>query len=208
MTGIEHYPTFLFAGILLNLTPGADTIYILSRSIAQGRKAGVASVLGIMTGSIVHTTFAALGLSVILATSAVIYQTVKYIGAAYLVYLGVRMFFASEFLLNPDSCRKQEPLLDIYRQGVLTNVLNPKVALFFLSFLPQFIDPAFARGPLPFLVLGLTFTTTGTIWCFVLATSASALTVRLRNNSVIARALQKICGVVFVALGLQLAVRK
>ena len=207
MTGIDHYITFLIAGILLNLTPGADTLYIVSRSVAQGRKAGVASAFGIMTGSIVHTTFAAFGLSAVLAASALAYQTIKYLGAAYLLYLGVRMIIEKSHLLVGGKEIPPDPLRNIYRQGVFTNILNPKVALFFLSFLPQFIDPNFAHGPIPFLILGLTFTTTGTLWCLVLAYSAASFTRRLREHTASAKFMQKLCGAVFVGLGLRLAIR-
>jgi threonine/homoserine/homoserine lactone efflux protein len=208
MFGIENYYTFLFAGIILNLTPGADTIYIISRSAAQGRRAGIASVLGIMTGSMIHTTFAAVGLSMILATSALAYEIVKYAGAGYLIYLGIKMLVLKSGTFITQNELKEDRLIEIYRQGVLTNVLNPKVALFFLSFLPQFINPQYTKGPLPFLLLGLTFTTTGTIWCLIVAYSAASLTKQLRQNQILMKIMQKLCGVVFILLGLQLAIRK
>lgn len=208
MIGIENYYTFLFAGILLNLTPGADSIYIISRSAAQGRRAGIASVLGIMTGSMIHTTFAALGLSMILATSALAYEIVKYAGAGYLMYLGIKMLVVPSGTIITQNELQKDRLIEIYRQGVLTNVLNPKVALFFLSFLPQFMNPQYAKGPLPFLLLGLTFTATGTLWCLIVAYSAASLTKRLRQNQILMKIMQKFCGCVFILLGLQLAVRK
>ena len=208
MMGIENFYTFLFAGIVLNLTPGADTIYIISRSVAQGRRAGIVSVLGIMTGSMIHTTFAALGLSMMLATSALAYEIVKYAGAGYLIYLGIKMLILKSDTFITQNGIQEDRLIEIYRQGVLTNVLNPKVALFFLSFLPQFVNPQYTKGPLPFLLLGLTFTTTGTIWCLIVAYSSASLTKRLRQNQIPMKIMQKICGFVFIFLGLQLAVRK
>ena len=144
MIGIQHYETFLLAGILLNLTPGNDTIYILSRTIAQGRKAGIMSVLGIATGSLVHTLFAAVGLSVIIAQSPVLFNIIKYAGAAYLFYIGIRMILSKSSVINLQKPEKQK-YNKIYLQAVLTNVLNPKVALFFISFLPQFIDPSYSN---------------------------------------------------------------
>ena len=137
MLGIEHFEMFLLAGILLNLTPGSDTIYILSRSIAQGKRAGIYSVLGISSGVAVHTTLAALGLSVILSTSALAFMAVKITGALYLGYLGLTTLLSKEnklMSLTEQVMTRKE----IYLQGLLTNILNPKVALFFLSFLPQF----------------------------------------------------------------------
>ena len=207
MPGIDNYVAFLLAGILLNLTPGADTIYILSRSIAQGRRAGVVSVLGIATGTCIHTLFAAFGLSIILTQSSMLFYTVQYAGAAYLMFLGIKLLVSESSFAQQSGLEHQSPFM-IYRQAVLTNVLNPKIALFFLSFLPQFINPEHARGPLPFLILGFTFLTTGTLWCLVIAYSASFMSERLRRNEQLSRRMNKVCGVVFVALGLQLAFKK
>src|SRR4030095_10565980 len=169
MFGIHDFGLFLAAGILLNLTPGPDTVYILGQSIAQRREAGIASALGISVGSIFHTCAAALGLSAILATSALAFGTIKLLGGAYLIFLGVKMIIdrsePSDRPLHFRRCTNASA----FRQGALTNMLNPKVALFFLAFLPQFIDPASPTKVLAFLSLGLTFVTTGTVWCLVLA---------------------------------------
>ena len=209
MFGIENYLGFILAGILLNLTPGSDTIYILTRSTAQGKKAGLVSALGISSGCLVHTVCAAFGLSLILTSSATLFHLVKYAGAVYLVYLGIKMFKERSRLFEAQqSGFDREDLLKIYRQGVITNVLNPKVALFFLSFLPQFIRADQGHGPLPFMILGMTFLITGTLWCLFLAYTASVMTGVLRNNAQIGQILQKFSGMVFVALGLQLAFKK
>ncbi|HUS02824.1 MAG TPA: LysE family translocator, partial [Chitinophagaceae bacterium] len=181
MLGIQHYETFLLAGILLNLTPGNDTIYILSRTVAQGRKAGVMSVLGIATGSLVHTFFAAVGLSVIIANSTALFNIIKYAGAAYLFYIGIRMIVSKSSIIKLDQ-PEDEKYKKIYWQAVLTNVLNPKVALFFISFLPQFIDPTYTDHYLSFIVLGLSFTVTGTLWCLVLALFASVISSAFIKN--------------------------
>jgi RhtB (resistance to homoserine/threonine) family protein len=205
MYGIENYIGFIVAGILLNLTPGADTMYILTRSITQGRKAGIYSVLGITSGGLIHTTFAAFGLSIILAKSALAFSIVKYIGVAYLVYLGIKMITERNNLFDNKSQKiETTDLFKIYRQGLLTNVLNPKVALFFLSLLPQFINPHYATGPIPFLILGVTFMTTGTIWCLILAYSASFITNTLRDNDRIGKMMQKISGFIFILLGIKI----
>ena len=163
MFGITHYETFLLAGIILNITPGSDTIYILSRSISQGRTAGFYSVLGISSGIAVHTLLAALGLSAILAQSAMAFTLVKLAGAIYLGYLGITTLRAKN---NPLVLAATTAISnkDIYLQGLLTNVLNPKVALFFLSLLPQFIDQQNSYGIVPFILLGVTFIVTGTLW--------------------------------------------
>lgn len=206
MFGIHDFPLFLISCILLNITPGQDTLYIIGRSVAQGRQAGIMSVLGIMTGVLVHTLLAALGLSVILATSSLAFAVVKYAGALYLIWIGIG------FLINRNGTRESavetaaspEPW-KIFKQGVLTNVLNPKVALFFLSFLPQFVSVQTQPVFLPFLVLGLVFFTTGSIWCLFLATGAAWLAERFQRYSSAGGLLKKITGVLFVALGIRLA---
>jgi len=206
--GIHDFGLFLAAGILLNLTPGPDTVYILGRSIAQGREAGIASALGICVGSIFHTCAAALGLSAILATSSLAFGAIKLLGGAYLVFLGLKMILDRRKQLSLPTNFRLPTTIAAFRQGVLTNVLNPKVALFYLAFLPQFIDPASNMKVPAFLVLGLTFVTTGTIWCLILAWSASALSERLRTNEAIAQWLNQTAGALFVFLGLRLATAK
>jgi RhtB (resistance to homoserine/threonine) family protein len=206
MTGIIHFETFLIAGILLNLTPGNDTIFILSRSIAQGKKAGIMSVLGIATGSLVHTTLAALGLSVIIAKSIVAFNIIKYAGAAYLIYIGYKMLTdRSQLNTETNMAGKITDLKRIYRDAVITNVLNPKVALFFIAFLPQFIDPAFKNTILPFMLLGISFTITGTIWCLILAGFASIISNKLKRNKKLSFYINKTCGAVLIALGIKVA---
>ncbi|WP_244543017.1 LysE family translocator [Aquimarina amphilecti] len=193
----------------MNLTPGADTMYILGRSIAQGKKAGILSVLGISTGAIFHIIFATLGLSIILAKSAAAFEIIKYLGAAYLIFLGLKAIFKKTD--EKFELRNQNEIVNykkIYFSGVLTNILNPKVALFFLAFLPQFIDPNYVQSSLPFLILGITFLLTGTIWCLILALFASKLSDRIRKNYKIKIWLDKITGGIFVALGIKLALMK
>ncbi|MEN3368794.1 MAG: hypothetical protein V7609_937 [Verrucomicrobiota bacterium] len=206
MFGIHGFALFLTAGILLNLTPGPDTVYILGRSIAQGRRAGVASALGICVGSVFHTCAAALGLSAFLATSAWAFTAVKLAGAAYLIFLGVRALFQRDYDMQVPAHFKRGNPGAAFRQGVLTNILNPKVALFFLAFLPQFIDAETPSKTIAFLILGLTFVTTGTIWCLLLAWFAATFSTRLRGNATIAALLNRAVGSLFIFLGVRLAV--
>jgi len=208
MFGIHDFGLFLATGILLNLTPGPDTVYILGRSIAQGREAGVASALGISLGSIFHTCAAALGLSAILATSAIAFGTIKWLGGAYLIFLGIKMILDRRKQLSLPSNFRRRTTLAAFRQGILTNILNPKVALFFLAFLPQFIDPASNMKIAAFIALGLTFVTTGTIWCLILAWFASIFSERLRKNETVSQWLNRTAGALFVFLGLRLATTK
>ena len=209
MFGIINFEAFIIAGLIMNLTPGADTMYILGRSISQGKKAGILSALGISTGAIFHIIFATLGLSIILAKSATAFEIVKYLGAAYLIFLGLKTIFKKadgKFELSNET--KVVNYRKIYFSGILTNILNPKVALFFLAFLPQFIDPNYVQSSLPFLILGITFLLTGTIWCLILALFASKLSERIRKNYKIKKWLDKITGGIFIALGIQLALLK
>jgi threonine/homoserine/homoserine lactone efflux protein len=205
MFGIHDFPLFLASGILLNLAPGPDTAYILGRSIAQGRTAGIASAFGISVGSIFHTCAAALGLSAFLATSAWAFSAIKLIGGGYLVFLGIKLILErGEQFFVPSGFRRFNSGA-AFRQGILTNLLNPKVALFFLAFLPQFIDPASTAKIPAFLVLGVTFVTTGTIWCMILAWFAAAFSQRLRANREISQWLNRAIGSLFVFLGARLA---
>lgn len=207
MFGIINFETFLIAGLILNLTPGADTMYILGRSISQGKKAGVLSALGISTGGLIHCLFAALGLSVILAKSAVAYTLIKFLGAAYLVYLGVNMFIKKPEQRGGEKIEKMN-YWRIYLAGILTNVLNPKVALFFLAFLPQFIQHEQVQSPMPFLMLGLIFIATGTVWCLILALFASSLSNRIKNNLQVKHWLNRITGSAFIAIGVKMALSR
>lgn len=203
MLGITSFGFFLLIAFLMNITPGTDTMYIVSRSVSQGRKAGIYSVFGISTGSLVHTFLAAIGLSVILTTSVVLFTVIKIIGAAYLIYLGVRMLCQKSSNLEFSNTRNMS-LKKIYTQGLITNVTNPKVALFFISFLPQFISSNNSYGPLPFIILGLSFVMTGTIWCLLVAIFSSYATKKLRNNPKIEFILNKFTGIIFIVLGIKL----
>jgi len=206
MSGIINFETFLLAGIILNLTPGNDTIFILSRSIAQGRQAGIMSVLGIATGSVIHTTFAALGLSIIIAESIVAFNIIKYAGAAYLVYIGYKMLTDKSHLnIEIHNKEKEVKSKKVYRDAVITNLLNPKVALFFIAFLPQFIDPGHKNTVLPFMLLGIAFTITGTLWCLILANFASIIADKIKQNNKVSSYINKTCGLVLVGLGIKLA---
>jgi threonine/homoserine/homoserine lactone efflux protein len=210
MIGIQHFWLFVVSGLLLNITPGQDTLYIVTRSVAQGRRAGLWSVLGISTGSVLHTLAAAFGLSAILATSASAFSVVKFAGAAYLIYLGVKMLVERQASASAavEPALQHESAWAIYRAAVLTNVLNPKVALFFLAFLPQFVAPDAPSRVLSFLFLGAVFVFNGTLWCLVLVLAASALSGRLRRNAAGARRLRQATGAVFVGLGARLALSR
>ena len=204
MFGILNYKLFILSAVMLNITPGSDTIYIVGRSIAGGRKAGVVSALGINTGAMIHTLLAALGLSLLLARSAAAFHTVKFLGAGYLIFLGIKTFRSKDSILTNPSAKEEKSLPSTYVQGILTNVLNPKVALFYLAFLPQFIIPENPYGPLPFLLLGTTFLISSTLWCILLAILSSTLGKWIAAKGKIGSYLNRISGVIFICLGLNL----
>jgi threonine/homoserine/homoserine lactone efflux protein len=208
MFGIHDFGVFLASCIILNLTPGPDTLYILGRSMAQGRSAGIASVVGISCGSIIHTLVAAFGLSALLAASASAFLAVKLAGAGYLTYLGVRLFFTRAAATAIPTAFSSSGFLAVFRQGLLTNVLNPKVALFFLAFMPQFIATDSPNKFAAFIVLGVSFVTTGTVWCLCLAWLSSVLGDRLRSSTTLSDILNRAAGALFIFLGIRLATAK
>jgi len=203
--GIENFWVFLSAGILLNLTPGQDTLFIIGQSISQGQKAGILSALGIGTGSIVHTVAAAMGLSAIITSSAVMFQVIKYLGAAYLVFLGIHAIISQRELKISKEGFSSSNLLAVYKKGILTNILNPKVAIFYLSFLPQFINPDFPAVYISFIVLGCVFTVTGTLWCLVIAIFSAFFSKSFQENPKTSIWLHRISGSMFIGLGLNVA---
>ncbi|WP_226001494.1 LysE family translocator [Paenibacillus sp. BJ-4] len=204
MFGIINYEVFLLTGILLNLIPGADTMYIVGRSISQGRKAGVYSVFGIISGSLIHTLLVAFGLSIVLTKSIMVFNVIKIIGVIYLVYLGVRMLLdKTNASFSAAESNTQHNIRKTYIQGMLTSLTNPKVSLFFIAFLPQFIDTK-ASGPIPFLILGLTFSFTGLLWCLFIAYFSSYMTRKIKVNQRFGTYLNKITGIIFIGLGLNL----
>lgn len=208
MYGIQNFELFCLSAIILSVTPGPDTFYILGRTISQGTKSGTASVLGISTGVLIHTIAAAIGLSTVLATSALVFSIIKLIGAAYLIYLGITLILASKNtnVLNINTL-STSGFWEIYRQGVITNVLNPKVALFFLSFLPQFIDPNHGSVT-AFMLLGMLYVFTCTIWYLIFALFSSVMARTLQKNTLWIRTMNKISGGIFIGLGLSLALSK
>ena len=203
MLGTHDLWAFLAASFLLWLTPGPDTMYILTRSISQGRRAGVMSALGIGSGLLIHTLLAAFGLSAVLATSAWAFAVVKTAGAAYLIYLGLQALRRKVGTLGaPDL----SPVGNwrVYRQGVVSNTLNPKVAIFFLALLPQFVDPAAGLGPMPFVFLGAICVIGGTLWSLGQAVCAASATQTIGRNPALLRWLDRFSGCVYIALGLNL----
>jgi len=206
MLGIHHYWLFIATAIVLILTPGQDTFFILGRSIASGRPAGIAAALGVSAGTIVHTCAAALGLSALLATSPYAFMAVKLAGAAYLLYIGVRALLSrSNGLPGADAGGEPDGRWPAFRQGIVTNLLNPKVALFFLALMPQFISAGSTHKVGAFLALGFSFVAMGLAWCTILAVGASYLRKAFLRRPSLASWMNRVAGTMFIALGLRLA---
>jgi RhtB (resistance to homoserine/threonine) family protein len=206
VSGISFWFVFFSAALALNLSPGPDLFYILSRTIAQGRRVGIASAVGVCTGALVHVFAAALGLSAILATSAVAFAVVKYVGAAYLLYLGIRALRSagSSFDMPSGNATKVTPW-HAFRQGVLVDVLNPKVAIFFMAFLPQFVNPAASNVALQTIGLGLLVILVAICVEVLFVLAAARATTFFRAHREASVWLDRLLGSVLVGLSVRLA---
>ena len=204
--GITNFGLFLMAVLLLNATPGPDTAYIVGCSVAQGRRAGLMSALGITVGCCIHATLSAFGLTALLAASATAFMAVKLAGGAYLVYLGIRMLFSKQSSAAENrEVLALRPHKTIFVQALVTNVLNPKVILFFLSFFPQFVNHDSPHKILAFLLLGAVFATMSLCWNSGTAMLAGTLTRHASNNPHVKQWLERTVGAAFIALGIKLA---
>ena len=208
MIGVHDLALFVAAGLLLNVTPGPDMAYIAARAATGGFRSGVAATLGITTGCVVHTMAAAAGLSVILATSAAAFGIVKWLGAAYLLYAGVRLLIASSRVPHTVAPAAPMPTASparIFREAFVINVFNPKVALFFLAFLPQFIDADAPLKALAFIALGCLFNVNSLFVNIPVAWLAARAGRRVRTDARGVRWLTGAVGALFVLLAARLA---
>lgn len=205
MFNIPNLYLFFIASLLLNITPGNDMIYVASRSISQGIKGGIVSAIGIFIGCFVHIMAAVFGLSIILAKSAFLFQTIKYIGAGYLIYLGIKSFFSKPDLNNEMGLLPRLTRWKLLKQGIITNALNPKVALFFLSFLPQFIQIGSPLYKIQLFSLGLWFDIQGTFILIMVAWLLGKTGNFIKENQNFWKMQGKITGVILMALGIKVA---
>jgi threonine/homoserine/homoserine lactone efflux protein len=226
MFGVHDLALFVLSGLLLNIAPGPDTLYIVSRSTSHGFRGGAVAALGITAGCFVHIFAAALGLSALLAASATAFTVVKWVGGAYLVWMGVSMLrgsgettrgsehgrttraeglAAAERAVPALSDSALTPSLRIFAQGFATNALNPKVALFFLAFLPQFIEPNAPHKALAFIFLGCLFNFNAAFWNLFVAWSAARIARSVKDSQQSRAWLNRAIGSVFIYLGVRLA---
>jgi threonine/homoserine/homoserine lactone efflux protein len=195
---------FAAASLAIAIVPGPAVLYIVARSVNQGRLAGIVSMLGIEFGNFFHIAAAALGLSALLISSALAFSIVKYLGAAYLIYLGIRTLLTRE-QIQPDRSVKQASLKHIFFQGVVVNILNPKVALFYFAFLPQFVDSSKGSTVSQILILGFLFVAIATLSDGLYALIAGSIGHWLRGNLRFLRAQRYFSGSVYLGLGLTTA---
>jgi threonine/homoserine/homoserine lactone efflux protein len=200
MISLPLLTLFLLAAGALIVIPGPAVLFIVARSVHQGRRAGVISALGVACGGLVHIAGAVLGFSALLASSALAFGAIRWIGAAYLVYLGIKTWRSRDD--EPAAVAPPVPPRRLFVQGFFVNLTNPKTALFFFAFLPQFIDPSLGRVPLQMLILGAIFTVMSVLSDSTYAMLASALKGRLARNAVARRNVRWVSGGVYVALGL------
>ena len=203
--GIHDLWLFIVSGLLLNVTPGPDTAYIIGRSVQFGWRGGAAAAIGICCGCLVHVFGAAIGLSALLMASSTAFTILKWVGAAYLLFTGIQMLLSRPQPIAEAASGAETSLSRVFWQGALTNVLNPKVALFFLAFLPQFVAADSSHKPLAFLILGMIFIFNGTLWCLGIAAFAARAASRIRQSANVMAWINRVLGGLFVYLGIRVA---
>ena len=211
MFGTQDLWLFVISGIALNLIPGPDFLYIVSRSAGQGVKAGVAASVGVGAGTLVHIFAAAFGISAVLAASPTAYQVIKILGGLYLLYMGVTMLVSKTTAISNQTnsiasltIAAKTSLARVFYQGFLTNTLNPKVALFFIAFVPQFIAPNSTNVIVSFLVLGFIFSVNGLLWCLIVAWFSASVGATIKHSPRFALVAKKLAGGLFTYFGLSL----
>lgn len=197
---------FLITSIVIIITPGPDMIYVLTQGISKGKKAGILSAVGVVSGLIIHTIIASLGLGIIITTSRIAYTILKYTGAVYLCYLGIKSIREKTKIDINES--KDFHTGKTYINGLLSNVFNPKIIVFFMAFLPQFIDPNKINPQKLFLILGLAFAVMGAVFLSVIGYMSGRIGTLLKKNQVILKWMNKIAGSILIGLGLRLVIEK
>jgi threonine/homoserine/homoserine lactone efflux protein len=209
MIGIENLGSFIISAIIVVTTPGIDTIMVLTRSISKGKIAGLYSALGVSFGLIFHTCAVTFGLSLIIAKSAIAFSVIKYLGAGYLIYIGIKALLSkSEQIEIKPTEIKIIGKKKMFFTAFISDVLNPKIAIFFLAFLPQFIKPSEINNPIPYLLLGSIMFLITFIWCSFLAIMGSKVALLFNRNKNAEKWMNKTSGFVFILLGLKVAFTK
>jgi threonine/homoserine/homoserine lactone efflux protein len=206
MDGLINFPFFFITSIIIIIAPGPDFIYVTTRGVSQGKRAGTLSALGTSVGLLIHTLLAAFGLSAIIQASRVAYLALKYIGAGYLLYLGVRTLTSKKQLLQMNETPGQSK--GVFRQGILTNVFNPKAIVTFMAFLPQFVDVHLTHPIGQFLFLGVTFALLAVVWFGFVGYFAGLIGTWIKQNRFFQNGIKYVSGSILMLLGLRLALKK
>lgn len=196
---------FIVASFLLCLAPGPDNIYVLTQGITKGKKAAIITTLGLCTGLIIHTTAAALGISVIFKTSEIAFNIVKYLGAAYLLYIAYQAYKHRDEPLNLDAGSSKKEMKNLYMKGFIMNILNPKVSIFFLAFLPQFVNVNEGNIPMQMIILGIIFMIMTVLVFSTIGIVANTLSSKLLSKPSIVKYMNVMTSFVLVSLGVKLA---
>lgn len=209
MLGIENIGSFIISAIIVVTTPGIDTIMVLTRSISKSKTAGLYSALGVSLGLVFHTCAVTFGLSLIIAKSAIAFSLIKYLGVGYLIYIGTKALLAKseQTEIKPTEI-KIEGSQKMFLTAFISDVLNPKIAIFFLAFLPQFIKTSEINNPIPYLLLGSIMFFITLIWCSFLALMGSKVAILFNRNKNAEKWMNKTSGLVFILLGLKVAMTK
>ncbi|QKX07131.1 LysE family translocator [Aquimarina sp. TRL1] len=207
MEAIQNFNLFIIMTLIFMITPGIDTIFILNKSISKGRKAGYFATFGINIGALLHTLLASLGLSILISQSDVLFLFIKYAGALYLSYIGINNLLAKNKLPLKKS-KKINANDKHFISGVMTNLLNPKVALFFMAFFPQFITKNEIDSPITFIILGVIYILISTLWYLLLTIIAAWISVKLQQNTSFYNYLNKISGITYIIMGLKIVLMK
>ncbi|WP_179412917.1 LysE family translocator [Mucilaginibacter sp. E4BP6] len=205
MFTFQHPYLFFIASLLLNLTPGNDMLYVASRSISQGTRAGIVSALGISVGCFVHILAAVLGISIIIAKSAYAFEIIKFAGAGYLIYLGVKSIITKPNVDTKNENPSKSDYWKLFKQGIITNALNPKVAIFFLSFLPQFIDTASPYFKIQLFTLGVWFDLQGSLLLIIVVFILGKAKNFFKQKPKLWLIQEKITGFILIGLGVRIA---
>jgi threonine/homoserine/homoserine lactone efflux protein len=206
MVGIINLPLFLITSLIIIIAPGPDFIYVTTRGVSQGKKFGALSALGISAGLLIHTMLAAFGLSAIIQASRIAYLAIQYIGAGYLIYLGLKTFMTNNTLMSGDV--KSQSKKSAFRQGVLTNLFNPKAIVTFMAFLPQFVDSKINHPISQFLFLGCILSFIAILWFGVVGYFAGLIGTCIKKSIVFQNVIKYLSGSILILLGIRLAIRE
>ena len=205
----SYWMLFLSAAILLNIAPGPDMLYLISKTLSQGKRVGFASILGFGTGALIHTLFVSLGISAIISTSVVVFKIIKYTGAAYLFYLGIKALLSGGIKFKENEKKEGDnSFLKSFSQAVIIDVTNPKVALFFMAFLPQFYRVNGTSKIIQFMTLGLIIILIGFIVESIIVLLSDKIAHLLKKKPIVSRILDKVFGTVLIGLGIRLVIQK